>query len=134
MAATPGEHLRTRLPAKADSVRKARELIRTLYAQGGVRADPDIVLLLVSELVSNAVLHAQGTVEVSAREVGDVLRVEVRDGSSVLPQVHDHSVDSTNGRGLRLVERLADRWGTEAAGPGHGKTVWFEVGPAAARP
>lgn len=130
MASPPGAHLRTALPAKADSVRKARELIRSLYADSAVGADPDTVLLLVSELVSNAILHAPGMVEVSAHELGDTLRVEVRDGSSVLPRVHDHSVDATSGRGLQMVERLADRWGTEPGGPGQGKVVWFEIGPA----
>jgi anti-sigma regulatory factor (Ser/Thr protein kinase) len=129
MPSSPGAHLSTALPATADSVRKARELIRSLCADTQVEADPDTVLLLVSELVSNAVLHAQGTVEVSARELGDTLRVEVRDSSSVLPRVHDHSVDATGGRGLQMVERLADRWGTESAGPGLGKVVWFEIGP-----
>jgi signal transduction histidine kinase len=130
MPSSSGPQLRTALPATADSVRKARELIRSLYADPGVHADPDIVLLLVSELVSNAVQHAGGTLEVSAREVGSTLRVEVRDGSSALPRVHDHSVDATSGRGLQMVDRLADRWGAEPAGPGLGKTVWFEIGPS----
>lgn len=130
MPSSSGAHVRTALPARADSVRKARELVRSLCTESGIQADPDIVLLLVSELVSNAIQHAQGTVEVSAREVGSTLRVEVRDGSSELPRLHDHSVDSISGRGLQMVERLADRWGTESGGPGLGKTVWFEIGPS----
>jgi len=130
MPSSPGAHLRTALPARAESVRKARELIRLLYADSGVQADPDTVLLLVSELVSNAVQHAGGTVEVSARQLGSTLRVEVKDSSSDLPRVNDHSVDATSGRGLQMVDRLADRWGADPAGPGLGKTVWFEIGPA----
>ncbi len=129
MPSSSRAYLRTALPARADSVRKARELVRSLCLDSGLQADPDIVLLLVSELVSNAVQHARGTVEVSAREVGSTLRVEVRDESSTLPRVHDHSVDATNGRGMQMVDRLADRWGAESAGPGLGKTVWFELDP-----
>ena len=125
----PGAHLHTELPATAASVREARRLIQSLYADSAVGADRDTVLLLVSELVSNAVLHAQSPVEVSAVTVGGTLRVEVHDHSSVLPRLHDHSIDATSGRGLQMVDRLADRWGTESAGPGLGKVVWFELGP-----
>jgi len=132
MARTPAAQLRTALPPTADSVRRARELIRSLYASSGIHADCDTVLLLVSELVSNAVRHAGGAVEVSARQVGETLRVEVSDGSPQMPQVRDHSVDSTGGRGLQMVDKLADRWGAEPAGPGLGKTVWFEIGPVIA--
>jgi len=130
MPSSSGAYVRTALPARAESVRQAREFVRSLCADSGVQADPDTALLLVSELVSNAIQHARGPVEVSAREVGSTLRVEVRDSSSELPELHDHSVDSVSGRGLQMVERLADRWGAESAGPGLGKTVWFEIGPA----
>jgi len=129
MARTPAAQLRTALPPTADSVRRARELIRSLYASTGIDADCDTVLLLVSELVSNAVRHAGGAVEVSAQQVGSILRVEVSDGSPQMPQVQDHSVYSTGGRGLQMVDHLADRWGAEPSGPGLGKTVWFEIGP-----
>jgi len=129
MSSTPAGQLRTALPPTADSVPRARELIRSLYASTGVDADSDTVLLLVSELVSNAVRHAGGAVEVCARQVGSTLRVEVSDGSATMPQVQVHSIESTGGRGLQMVDELADRWGVDALAAGAGKTVWFEIGP-----
>ena len=54
-----------------------------------------------------------------------MLRVGVSDGTSVGPQVRPHDQHETSGRGMRLVEHLADRWGVHL-GDG-GKTVWFEL-------
>lgn len=130
MAQSAGAHLHTVLPPTPDSVRKARELVRSLCAGTAVHADTDTVLLLVSELVSNAVKHTSGALEISARQAGSTLRVEVSDGSPAMPALQDHSVDSTGGRGLQMVDKLADRWGADRTGPGPGKTVWFEIGPS----
>jgi hypothetical protein len=61
-------------------------------------------------------------------EVGaDVVRIEVRDGSRLPPRVHAFSPTAATGRGLRLLENLAVRWGVEPASD-VGKVVWFEVG------
>jgi anti-sigma regulatory factor (Ser/Thr protein kinase) len=82
--------------------------------------------LLLSELVTNAVLHAQTQVQVSVGSTGGRVRVEVTDSSPVLPTAKGYGTDAATGRGLQLVEALAERWGI-AAVPG-GKVVWFEVG------
>jgi len=87
----------------------------------------DTVALLVSEMATNAVLHAYGPeIRVRVLDRGLRLRVEVSDGSAALPVPRDASARAENGRGLALVEALAAGWGTDLS-PG-GKTVWFEVG------
>ena len=90
-------------------------------------ADSDTALLLVSELVSNAILHARSTIRLTATSEASHLRVEVTDESARLPLARYYSPDATTGRGLHLVDRLADSWGFDTLGPA-GKTVWFELG------
>lgn len=86
----------------------------------------DTVTLLVSELVTNAVLHAGSEVEVSVRLTPTAARVEVSDASSHGVAPRDAAEDEDSGRGLALVGTLARRWGVRPC-PGGGKTVWFEV-------
>jgi DNA-binding NarL/FixJ family response regulator len=86
----------------------------------------DTVTLLVSELVTNAVLHAGSDVEVMVRLTPTAARVEVTDASTDGVAPRDATADEDSGRGLALVGNLARRWGVRAA-PGGGKTVWFEV-------
>jgi DNA-binding NarL/FixJ family response regulator len=90
----------------------------------------DTVTLLVSELVTNAVLHAGSEVEVSVRLTPTAARIEVTDasGDAIVPR--DATSEEDSGRGLALVGSLAQRWGVRPA-PGGGKTVWFEVGRSA---
>jgi anti-sigma regulatory factor (Ser/Thr protein kinase) len=84
------------------------------------------VELLVSEVVSNATRHAGGgPVTVIVRYDGDVVRVEVGDGSRQLPQVLHVSPEATGGRGMFLVDQIASAWG--AVPTVEGKRVWFEV-------
>ena len=82
--------------------------------------------LLVSEVVTNVVRHAQTRFTVAV-EVGDVARVTVFDGNSIAPAVRDLVEDGEDGRGLFLVQALALRWGVET--DSSGKQVWFEVAP-----
>lgn len=85
----------------------------------------DTVELLVSELVTNAVLHAATPIELTMRRTGDGVRVEVHDHDPTLPtRVENLDPLSTSGRGLALVEALADAAGTESNGDG-GKIMWF---------
>jgi anti-sigma regulatory factor (Ser/Thr protein kinase) len=92
------------------------------------------VALLASELAANSVLHARTSYEVGINAGFGRVRVSVTDSCPRLPVVKLHSVEAATGRGLRLVQELADRWGVES----HelGKTVWFEfdvVDPGVAR-
>jgi len=111
-------------------VAQARRAVRDVLRRWGLTIDPDVVALLVSELVTNALVHGRPPLELRASRVSDGLRVEMLDGAgerrprrrSVQP-----STDDPRGRGLAIVSALATRWGT-APSPG-GKTVWFELDP-----
>lgn len=86
-------------------------------------ATVDAIELLVSELVTNAVVHAGSPVDLTIRHLGNRTRVEVSDASALLPRMRPATIEHC--RGMHLVAALAARWGAE----GHvgGKTVWFEV-------
>jgi anti-sigma regulatory factor (Ser/Thr protein kinase) len=85
----------------------------------------DDAVLLLSELVTNAVLHAGTDIEVTVQLDKDVLRVEVRDGDARLPTVRHYSLLSGTGRGLALVAQTARSWDVEPLPTG--KRVWFEL-------
>ena len=115
---------------RADQVREARVFVGRLL--GPSHPCGDVAVLLVSEMVTNSLLHGGSagpgeavTVTVVAWAAG--VRVEVTgrkaDGVPVLRRPDDEAEGS---RGLRLVEELADRWGYERSGGGHA-TTWFEV-------
>jgi anti-sigma regulatory factor (Ser/Thr protein kinase) len=81
--------------------------------------------LLVSELVTNAVLHARSATRVTIERHGSRLRVSVYDTSPTRPRMRELGPEAVTGRGLLLVDRIARRWGVEPHEPG--KAVWFEV-------
>ncbi len=81
--------------------------------------------LLVTELVTNAILHARTMVQVCLERRDKLVRVEVRDGSTIRPALRDHGVDATTGRGLELVSMLAASWGVDLVASG--KVVWAEL-------
>jgi len=81
--------------------------------------------LLVTELVTNAILHARTMVQVCLERRDEIVRVEVHDGSPVRPALRDHGLDATTGRGLNLVARLAAAWGVDMGG--NGKVVWAHL-------
>lgn len=87
------------------------------------------VLLLVSELVGNACLHAGGPRELVLRRTPARLRIEVGDGSPEHPRrLRTTGSALPGGHGLLILERLARSWGCEPYGDGRtGKTVWAEV-------
>jgi anti-sigma regulatory factor (Ser/Thr protein kinase) len=82
----------------------------------------DEVVLLVSELVTNAVIHGRAPIQLRMRKSSDSLVLEVRDGALHLPRRLRPTYDDEHGRGLQLVSLLADRWGTRATP--EGKSVW----------
>nr|WP_189715155.1 ATP-binding protein [Streptomyces chryseus] len=85
----------------------------------------DDVLLLVSEVVTNACLHAGGPQEILLHCTADRLRVEVTDGSPVPPRPRPSGVGVPGGHGLTVLRRLARSWGSLPRGGG--KAVWVEV-------
>lgn len=83
----------------------------------------DDASLLLSELLANVALHARTSCSVKVSATPDRLRVEVEDRSPVLPRVQHFAIDTTTGRGLQLVDRVAESWGAEPTT--RGKQVWF---------
>ncbi|MEV1045531.1 ATP-binding protein [Streptomyces sp. NPDC049916] len=82
--------------------------------------------LLVSELVTNALIHTRHGAVVTATATSATLRIEVQDFEADLPAPYvPNADDGTHGRGLILVRSLADAWGVEARALG--KVVWFEL-------
>ncbi|MFG2989363.1 ATP-binding protein [Streptomyces sp. NPDC048257] len=104
----------------------AREALKDWGWDG--RDTAEDALLVVSELVTNASLHAGGCHELLLR-AGDVLRVEVYDGLGdlrrMVPVARPGGPGVPGGFGLHLVRRIADRWGAEATS--HGKVVWADI-------
>ncbi len=121
------------VPAELSSVVASRRLVDSAAKSWGIAEGvADDAALVISELVTNAVLHAGTPVEVSVRRMGQGLRLEVGDGSSRLPVVGAErpeellSTRSMSGRGLALVAATVDRWGADPVG--RGKVMWAEVG------
>jgi two-component sensor histidine kinase len=84
------------------------------------------VLLLASELVTNAVRHAATAFEITVDVQDEGVRVAVIDGDvEHAPKVQHPSPEDTNGRGLLLVDQLAAVWGSDRVG--RGKAVWFTL-------
>ncbi|MDX2389998.1 SpoIIE family protein phosphatase [Streptomyces sp. DK15] len=95
-------------------------------------ADPDQVdsaVLMVSEMVTNVLVHTDGDALLVAEAAGDPgtrrLRVEVADGSDELPHKRQPGEMASSGRGVLLMEMLADVWGVDPRG--EGKSIWFEL-------
>jgi anti-sigma regulatory factor (Ser/Thr protein kinase) len=112
--------------------RFTREVATRWDLDADVLAD---VELLVSELVTNAVLHARSPARLTIEHDGRTLRVTVADESDAQPRLRDYGADAVTGRGLYLVDRISERWGVDAVRDDHyGKRVWFELpAPAASR-
>jgi anti-sigma regulatory factor (Ser/Thr protein kinase) len=83
--------------------------------------------LLVSELATNAVVHAQSSSTVAVQPRATGVRLSVRDASLSKPTLRDHDARAGSGRGLQLIDVLASKWGIELADGG--KTVWAELRP-----
>lgn len=114
------------LTSRPESASTARRLALTVVGRWGLGHHADTVELLVSELVGNAVRHT------GARTFGlrmlrrrGWIRVEVRDPSRALPCLLPVRPLDVGGRGLFLVDTLADRWGVDLQA--RGKTTWFEL-------
>src|SRR5262249_30611963 len=102
----------------------ARDVVRAFLSEERLDFFCDDALLLTSELVTNSVVHAEGPISLGLAREGSVLRVEVGDHTTCSITVPAASSD-TGGRGLMLLDALADRWGAEPTS--EGKVVWFEL-------
>ena len=129
--ADPMGPVERQLPPQPTSVGEARRLVREVL-EGTGRVDlaalAENAVLLTSEVVTNAILHAGTTVDLVVRLDGGV-RIEVADGSEHLPVRRRYATTAGTGRGLMMLEEVADAWGVQRR-PG-GKVVWFELGRGA---
>ena len=116
---------RVDLPPVIASVPLARHLTLDVLRGWGAPHDLDDAALLVSELISNVVDHAhdEASLALELDLAGDWLRISVSDGSAIHPVVRELRAEQPRGRGLQLVEAIAERWGAED----HlgGKRIWF---------
>jgi anti-sigma regulatory factor (Ser/Thr protein kinase) len=106
------------------TLRAARHRLRDHLADHGL--DPDDACLVLSELVSNALLHGGEAAAVGWRVVGDHLHLGVADTTTAGLPVHDGTCGREGGRGLFLVDQLAKEWGVRPLGA-LGKEVWCRL-------
>ncbi|WP_338784690.1 SpoIIE family protein phosphatase [Streptomyces sp. DG1A-41] len=114
-------------PGDPAALADARHMIRTAAGVWGARDRADEIELVADELITNALMHTEGSAIVTLRALTGAehrLRVEVEDSSSALPRRREAGESGVSGRGLLLVELLTDVWGVEARGGG--KAVWCE--------
>lgn len=116
-----------RVPGEVRAPGRVRRWVRGLLEADGGADLVDLVELLTSEVVTNAVEHGPpgGVVDVSVWRDGKRVRVECSDGGGGVPVVRDSDEGDEGGRGLMLLDGLARAWGsrTDEAGT----SVWFEV-------
>ncbi|MDQ1019881.1 ATP-binding protein [Streptomyces afghaniensis] len=116
--------------AAVDAVPAARRQVAALAQNLGLPMSDkmlETIELLASEVIANAVLYTDAPCDVAVTRTDERLRVEVTDTDPSLPSAVDAGPNDESGRGLLLVDALADAWGTQPAPPG--KTTWFEITP-----
>lgn len=115
-----------RLKGDASAPSRARRFVASCCEELPTEAR-DVVLLLTSELVTNAVVHGEGDVLLEIHVDSGIVSVAVRDqGDGVVRPASRFSWPET-GHGLTLVRKLSDRWGVEQTSGTSGKRVWFEL-------
>lgn len=113
------------LPENDRTVVLAREFVQETLTEWLYPGPAHDVTLIVSELVTNALLHGTGTPELRLLGLPDRIRIEVADLSPLRPAMREPG--PSGGWGLRLVERLGSGWGVTERD--QGKVVWCEVPP-----
>lgn len=118
-----------RFRVRRDSIPAARRHVRTVLIGWKLGGLVDDAALITSELATNVVNHAKGTgdyFELGLRRRKGVLILEVADSYQwLMPELRKPTDDEESGRGLFIVEALAERWGVRPRNPG--KTVWVHL-------
>jgi anti-sigma regulatory factor (Ser/Thr protein kinase) len=113
------------LPPEPSSATRARTLARERLGESCSRDALDTIALIVTELVTNAILHARTPLHLTVDQSPGHVRISVEDESTDQPAVRRYDSDAVTGRGLALVEQLTSSWGVETTPSG--KVVWCEV-------
>ena len=117
---------RRRLAREPAAAAQARSQVRAVIRAWKVPVDPDIAVLLTSDLVTNAIMHGEGkTVTLAIRCSRGHLRVDVYDASRSLPMAVDEPAGTDTGRGLVLVAALSAEWGSFCTPAG--KATYFTL-------
>ncbi|MGW7078839.1 SpoIIE family protein phosphatase [Streptomyces sp. NPDC054866] len=120
--------------AEPERIAGARRHVRELLHDWAVADQVDSAVLMVSEMITNVLVHTDGDALLVAEVIGVPgsrrLRAEVSDGSDDLPHKRHPGELASSGRGLVLMELLADEWGVDPRG--EGKSIWFELYEGAA--
>ncbi len=115
-----------RLPPDLRSAGEARSMVRNTLDGWTDNNRIDDIVLCVSELVTNAIVHAASSPRVLVSVRRGVIHVEVSDASETMPVPREAAPNDTSGRGMSILSGFSDRWGSLRRSGG-GKTVWFEV-------
>ena len=129
----PGAGEAWAFPPDPSSSREARRRVCDLLASRHLERAAPTAALVVSELATNAVVHARTPFEVRLVVAAGVVRIEVHDRTGRRPTRRRSDEHATSGRGLGLVAELCDAWGVDADADGTGKTVWAEVSTTGTR-
>ena len=120
------DEVSTVFPSVAPSAAGARRFVAAALRRWDCSDDfVELALLLTSELVTNAYRHARTETRVLVRFDGASVRIEVRDVGGGQPELRPVDTDRVDGRGLQIVDALADRWGYDS--DDGGTAVWFEL-------
>jgi len=117
------------LPGQRQSVAVGRHwVVRAVVERGISGMANQVVELLSSELLANAVLHGSdgGAIGIQVRHTATIVRISVSDLGTSSPVVLHNEPSAPNGRGMAIVEAMSSRWGVDGHTDG-GKTVWFEL-------
>lgn len=118
---------RLRLECGPEAARIARAFVRSTLTGWELDGHVDDAVLVATELITNAVVHARTDVVLTLRSDGyRYVRIEAEDQDPSLPVRPARSVDSISGRGLTLIDALATAWGYQARRDG--KTLWAQLG------
>ncbi|MFI1930843.1 SpoIIE family protein phosphatase [Streptomyces sp. NPDC020330] len=125
----PRRSVMTIAQAEPERISVGRQLVRELLHDWSDPEQVDSAVLMVSEMATNVLVHTDGdalmVAEVSGERGERRLRVEVADASDELPHKRRPGEMASSGRGLVLMEMLADAWGVDPRGAG--KSIWFEL-------
>jgi PAS domain S-box-containing protein len=130
---TKGVQQRATLAPAAESARTARRLVADVLTSVGGDEFLDSATLLTSEVVTNGIVHAHTDLQIVIDATATWVRVEVIDGNSQLPSRRDYDEGASTGRGMEMVELLADDYGVEPL-EDEGKRVWFRLGDVPGTP